>query len=426
MNDRFIQFFGIFLIVFDEYEIYNIEKENRKEEDIVVNIKTFQNHLENQLIPFWNRMEDNEKGGFYGYANEAGTPDKDSKKSCILNSRILWFYAASYNLLKKPELLKKAEHAFLFLQNHFYDSRYQGVFWSVEADGTPLDTTKHTYNQAFAIYALSEYYKASQNKEALHLAYSLYYTIEDKCRDEEGYFEAFSREFIPISNDKLSENGVIAERTMNTLLHILEAYTELYRADAFYKVADSIREILRIFKSRIYNSEKEICEVFFDREYHSLIALESYGHDIEASWLISRACEALDDKAYYEEMLPVIEGLAKGAYDNGIDMQNSAMNNECENGTVSAKKVWWVQAEAVTGFYNAFQLQPEKIMYRKMSEQIWVYIQNFVIDKNTGEWIEDINPDNKAEAGQALVHPWKCPYHNGRMCIEMISRLSYC
>lgn len=391
-----------------------------------MDMKTFKNHLENQLIPFWNRMEDDKNGGFYGYANEAGIPDIDSTKSCILNSRILWFYAAAYNLLKKPELLKKAEHAFLFLQNHFYDSRYQGVFWSVEADGTPLDTTKHTYNQAFAIYALSEYYKASQNKEALHLAYSLYHTIEDKCRDGEGYFEAFSREFIPVSNDKLSENGVIAERTMNTLLHILEAYTELYRADEFYRVGDSIREILRIFKSRIYNSEKEICEVFFDKEYHSLIALESYGHDIEASWLISRTCEVLDDKAYYEEMLPVIEGLAKGAYENGIDMQNHAMNNECENGTVSAKKVWWVQAEAVTGFYNAYQLQPEKSLYRKMSEQIWDYIQTYVIDKNTGEWVEDVNPDNKVNAGQALVHPWKCPYHNGRMCIEMINRLSYC
>ncbi len=386
--------------------------------------KQFQNHLENQLIPFWNRMVDFEHGGFYGYADADGIPDKESTKSCILNSRILWFYSAAYNLLKQSELLKNAEHAFLFLQNHFYDSRYRGVFWSVTADGSPLDTTKHTYNQAFAIYALSEYYKASQDKQALHLAYGLYHTIEEKCLDEEGYFEAFSREFIPVSNDKLSENGVIAERTMNTLLHVLEAYTELYRADAFFQVGDSLREILRIFKTRVYNAEKEICEVFFDKEYHSLIALESYGHDIEASWLISRACEALDDKAYFEEMLPVIKGLAKGAYENGIDMKNHAMNNECENGTVSAKKVWWVQAEAVTGFYNAYQLQPEQTMYEQLSEQVWEYIQNYVIDQKTGEWFEDVEPDNQVKAGQALVHPWKCPYHNGRMCIEMIQRLS--
>lgn len=258
----------------------------------------------------------------------------------------------------------------------------------------------------------------------MDLAYSLYHTIELKCRDSVGYFEAFSREFIPVSNDKLSENGVIAERTMNTLLHILEAYTELYRVDEFYAVGDSIREILRIFKSKIYNSDKEICEVFFDKEYHSLISLESYGHDIEASWLIDRACEVLDDRSYYAEMLPVIKGLAKGAYNNGIDTQNNAMNNECENGTVSEKKVWWVQAESVTGFYNAYQREPENIAYLKKSEQIWEYIQTYVIDRKTGEWIEDIAPNNTVASGQALVHPWKCPYHNGRMCIEMIQRIS--
>lgn len=226
-----------------------------------------------------------------------------------------------------------------------------------------------------------------------------------------------------MSNEKLSENGVIAERTMNTLLHIMEAYTELYKADGFYAVGDSIREILRIFKFKVYNSDKKICDVFFDKYYHSLIELESYGHDIEASWLIDRACQVLGDKAYYTEMLPVINQLAERAYENGIDMQNKAMNNECENGKVSAKKVWWVQAEAVTGFYNAYQRRPEKTVYLDMSENIWKYIQKYIIDKKTGEWIEDIAGDNTVISGQALVHPWKCPYHNGRMCIEMINRL---
>ena len=154
---------------------------------------------------------------------------------------------------------------------------------TLKADGTPEDTTKHTYNQAFAIYALSVYYQASGKKEALNLSYSLYQIIESKCRDHEGYFEAFSRDFSPVSNDKLSENGVMAERTMNTLLHVLEAYTELYKADEFYAVGDSIREILRIFKFKVYDADKEICRVFFDKSYHSLIELESYGHDIEAS-----------------------------------------------------------------------------------------------------------------------------------------------
>ena len=386
--------------------------------------KVFQEHLEKNIIPFWNRMVDNENGGFYGYADSDGNPDKNSIKGCILNSRILWFYSAAYQLLNKQELLEKADHAYAFLSEHFYDSRYGGVFWSVKADGTPEDTTKHIYNQAFAIYALSVYYQAGRKKEALNLAYSLYHIIESRCRDAEGYFEAFSRDFSPVSNEKLSENGVMAERTMNTLLHVLEAYTELYKADEFYAVGDSIRDILRIFKFKVYDSDKEICRVFFDKSYHSLIELESYGHDIEASWLIDRACQVLDDKAYYEEMLPVIEQLADGALKNGMDTDNQAMNNECESGTVNAKKVWWVQAEAVTGFYNAYQNQPDRTEYLKVSENIWNYIQKYIINSKTGEWIEDISPDNTAKPNQALAHAWKCPYHNGRMCIEMVRRLS--
>ncbi len=389
-----------------------------------MNAESFRKHLENDIIPFWNKMEDTENGGFFGYADLEGNPDKNSVKGCILNSRILWFYSAAYKLLKKPELLDKAEHAFRFLAEHFYDSRYGGVFWSVKADGTPEDTTKHTYNQAFAVYALSVFYQASGKKDALNLAYNLYQLMESKFRDNDGYFEAFSRDFSPASNEKLSENGVMSQRTMNTLLHVLEAYTELYRADGFYAVGDSIRGALRTFKFKVYDNDKEICRVFFGKSYNSLIDLESYGHDIEASWLIDRACEVLGDKAYYSEMRPIIEELADGAFLHGIDAQNHAMNNECERGKVDAKKVWWVQAEAVTGFFNAYKNQPERTEYLKISEDVWDYIQKYVIDKKTGEWIENIAPDNTVKPHQALAHAWKCPYHNGRMCIEMIGRLA--
>ena len=384
---------------------------------------SFRNHLTKQIIPFWNKMEDLDNGGFYGFADENGIPDKTYLKGCILNSRILWFYSASYNLLKDEGLLNKAKHAFDFLKNNFYDNVNSGLYWSLSADAKPLDTTKHTYNQAFAIYGLSEYYKASKDKEALLLAYSLYDTIENKCRDKDGYFEAFTIDFKPESNEKLSENGVMAERTMNTLLHVLEAYSVLYEADRNEKIGKSIREVLNIFKEKIYNPDKKICEVFFDKNYNSLIDLESYGHDIEASWLIYRALEVLDDKKYYDIMLPVVEGLAEASYINGIDKANNAMFNECEKKVISRKKVWWVQAESVTGFYNAYTLTNNED-YLNMSSKVWDYIQKYIIDKNTGEWIEDIQEDNTVTKGQALAHEWKCPYHNGRMCIEMIKRLS--
>ena len=386
--------------------------------------KVFKEHLESNLIPFWNKMKDEINGGFYGYADAKGNPDVKSVKGVILNSRILWFYSSAYQLLHKQELLEMADHAYRFLVDFCFDSQYGGVYWSVNYDGTVCDDTKHTYNQAFAIYALSAYYQASKRKEALNLAYVLYRVIEEKCKDNNGYLEAFKRDFTPSSNEKLSENGVLAERTMNTLLHVLEAYSELYHADPFYEVGDSIRSILRLFEKKIYDSEKQICDVFFDSDYHSLIDLESFGHDIETSWLIDRGCSVLEDKAYQKEMQPMIDGLAEAAYRNAFDKRQNALNNEREGDRIDSQKIWWVQAESVVGFYNAYQKNPQKTEYLHTAEKIWEFIQNHVIDSRSGEWIESIPSDNLPDSGQALVHPWKCPYHNGRMCMEMIQRLS--
>lgn len=386
--------------------------------------KVFKEHLEKNLIPFWNKLKDEENGGFYGYVGSDGKPDARSVKGVILNSRILWFYSTAYQLLKKPELLEMADHAYKFLTDFCFDSQYGGVYWSVNYDGTVCDDTKHTYNQSFAIYALSAYYQASRKKDALNMAYVLYRVIEEKCRDENGYLEAFRRDFTPSSNEKLSENGVLAERTMNTLLHVLEAYSELYKADTFYAVGDSIRWILKLFQKKVYNPKKKICEVFFDSDYHSLIDLESYGHDIETAWLIDHGCSVLDDAAYKKEMLPITNGLAEAAYRNAFDKTQHGLNNEREGNKIDSRKIWWVQAESVVGFYNAYQKQPQKKEYLQAAEEIWEFIRSSVVDPDSGEWIECVPADNKPDPKQALVHPWKCPYHNGRMCMEMIQRLS--
>lgn len=384
----------------------------------------FYEHLTNDLIPFWNRMRDEARGGFYGYADASGKPDPNSVKGVILNSRILWFYSSAYLLLKDGDLAEMAEHAYDFLVNYCFDSRYGGVFWSVNADGSVCDDTKHTYNQAFAVYALSAYYRASGRRDALNLAYEIYRTIEEKCKDCGGYLEAFKRDFTPASNEKLSGNEVMASRTMNTLLHVMEAYSELYKADHFYKVGDSVRAILLTFKNKIYDPEKKICNVFFDSDYNSLIDLESYGHNIEASWLIDRACEVLNDIAYKAEMLPIINGLAETTLKNGLDEQQNGLNNEREGDHVDHKKVWWVQAESVVGFHNAYSETPSRTEFLEASEKVRGFIQNSVIDPNSGEWIENVSANGNTDPAQALVHPWKCPYHNGRMCMEMIARLS--
>ncbi|MBQ7486794.1 MAG: AGE family epimerase/isomerase, partial [Clostridia bacterium] len=239
-------------------------------------------HLEQVILPFWESLMDKKNGGFIGYVGQNLERDPESVKGCILNSRILWFFSQASLTLEMPELLPYADHAYDMLCR-MCDIKNGGVFWSVNADGTVADGTKHTYNQAFAIYALSCYARAANCPGALQKALSIFELIEAKCTDELGYLEAHTADWQPASNEKLSENGVMAEKTMNTLLHVLEAYTELYRVSNDERVRARLVFILTTLRDKIYNPERRRQEVFFDRTYHSLIDLHSYGHDIETS-----------------------------------------------------------------------------------------------------------------------------------------------
>ncbi|WP_251388839.1 AGE family epimerase/isomerase [Mediterraneibacter agrestimuris] len=378
-------------------------------------------HLKNDIIPFWQGMKDEVYGGFYGYLGFDLKLDKEAVKGCILNSRILWFFSNAYMILGEKSLLESARHAFLFLKEHCVDRQYGGVYWSLNYKGEPDDTTKHTYNQAFAIYALSSYYDASRDEEALEIAHSLYNLVETKCKDEYGYLEAFSRNFEPVDNDKLSENGVLAEKTMNTLLHVFEAYTELYRVAGEAFVADNLRFMLDIIADKVYNPELGRQEVFFDRTWNTLIDLYSYGHDIETAWLVDRGLGVLGDAVYTAKLTPITKTITENIYNRAyID---HSLVNEAENGVVDTTRVWWVQAEALVGFLNGYQKSPEQKKYQKAAEDIWDYIKNNLIDKRTGsEWFSELDKDRKP-IGKPIVEPWKCPYHNGRMCFEVIRRL---
>ncbi|HAK58668.1 MAG TPA: N-acylglucosamine 2-epimerase [Lachnospiraceae bacterium] len=398
--------------------------------------KEFTEHV----IPFWENLRDDEYGGYYGYLDFELNLDKKAVKGCILNSRILWFFANAYMVFKKEEYLDHARHAYEFMKRACFDDECGGVYWSVTYDGKPDDTTKHTYNQAFAIYALSSYYAVSSDKEALDRAYMLYHVIEEKCRDEGGYLEAFTREFKPESNEKLSENGVEATRTMNTLLHVFEAYTELYRVSGAKdesgktvlneadEVADKLKEMLDIFAEKMYNPEKHRQEVFFDHEYNSLIDLYSYGHDIETAWLIDRGLEVLEenDAADWERyaglLHPITEDLTAEVYKEAFT--ENGMPAECCEGVVDQSRVWWVQAETVVGFYNGYQRTAKK-EYLEAVKTEWDFIKNNLIDKREGsEWFYEVTPEGEPESRKPIVEPWKCPYHTGRMCFELIRRQS--
>lgn len=377
-------------------------------------------HLTGTIIPFWKRLRDDEHGGYYGWLDYDLKLDKRAVKGCILNSRILWFFSNAYLLLREESLLQEAEHAWRFLRDCCIDRENGGVYWSLTYDGKPEDTTKHTYNQAFAIYALSSWYDASGNEEALELAQKLYRLIETKCRDEYGYLEAFNIRFEPEDNDKLSENGVMAEKTMNTLLHVFEAYTELYRVTEDREVGDRIRFMLDLIADKVYNPELGRQEVFFDRTWNSLIDLYSYGHDIETAWLVDRGLDVLGDADYKEKISLITKQITRNIYDRAY-VEHSLVN-EAENGVVDTTRVWWVQAEAVVGFFNGWQRSPECPEYLDAAEDIWEYIKEKVVDHREGsEWFWAVAQDGQP-LKKPIVEPWKCPYHNGRMCIEIIRR----
>ncbi len=259
-------------------------------------------HLVSTIIPFWKRLRDDECGGYYGYMDYDLKVDKKAEKGCILNSRILWFFSNAYTLLKDESLLAEADHGYEFLKEYCVDRENGGIYWSMNYDGTPKDTTKHTYNQAFSIYALSSYYEASGKREALTLAKELFHMIENRCMDEQGYLEAFTRDFKPESNEKLSENGVLAEKTMNTLLHVFEAYTELYRVAPDEEVKERLKWMMDVFAEKVFNPDRKRQEVFYDKDYNSIIDLHSYGHDIETAWLIDRGVDVLGDENYRTKM----------------------------------------------------------------------------------------------------------------------------
>ena len=341
-------------------------------------------HLTKDILPFWEGLKDEEMGGFYGFVGPDLKVDRKAVKGCILNSRILWFFS----------------NAAMALQD---------------------DSILHVYNQAFAVYALSSYYAASGDASALKRAWELFDVIESKGFDEGGYKEALDRAFQPAENDKLSENGVMADRTMNTLLHVFEAYTELLRVTNDDRVRQKLLWILDTFQNKIYNPELHRQEVFFDNEMKSLIDLHSYGHDIETSWLLDRGLAAVGDEELTARWRPIIADLVQEVYRKAYD--NHSLSNECERGVVDRKRVWWVQAEAVVGFYNQYQNAPEHTEYREAAEDIWNFIRAYVVDKRAGsEWFMHVSDKGEPEMDKPIVEPWKCPYHNGRMCMEIMRR----
>ncbi len=378
--------------------------------------ESVRSQMEEKILPFWKRMKDAENGGFYSFMDENLRLDKTADKGCILNSRILWTFSDAARILKKEDLREYAVQAYHFL-DCFMDPENGGVYWSVTYDGKPADSTKHTYCQAFAVYGLAAYYRLTGDPEALEKAIAIHHVIEKKCRDQGGYLEALKKDFSPESNEKLSENGVMASRTMNTLLHVIEAYAELYRVwpDAQLKTAGTTA--LKQCLNTIYNPKKHRLEVFFDAEFHPLLDMQSFGHDIEASWLIRDAVETLLDESERRPLDDMCLDLLQSTTD--LAFTDHGLHYEIVNGELNTNRAWWPQAEAMLGFLSGWQVTQEAEWLERMNTQ-WCYISQAFVDPRDGsECFHELLEDGTS-FGKPMVDEWKCPYHNGRMCLKLI------
>ena len=370
--------------------------------------------LTQNILPYWiNNMQD-PRGGFYGRIDSGGKVHPESPKGAVLNARILWTFSSAWRLLKKPDYLQMALRAKEEVIGRFVDSEYGGVFWTVDAAGSPLDTKKQTYATAFAIYGLSEHVRATGDKESLDMAVRLYHDIETHCADEAfgGYFEAFGRQWDRLADMRLGEKDLNANKTMNTHLHVLEAYANLYRVWPDAELAERLRTLIRLFGSRIVNPQTGRLRLYFHTDWEPYGDNTSYGHDIEASWLLQEASSVLADKKLLDEVESLVfrmaTALRKGAGLPVICHLPSAQ--------------WWEYAEAVVGFFNLWQhTRDDSALDDVLS--VWDFIKNHLIDLQHGEWWWSVEADGHPSPADDKAGIWKCPYHNGRMCMEIIQRL---
>ena len=381
--------------------------------------------LEDNILSFWfNNMQDQEHGGFYGRIDGHGVLHAEADKGAILNARILWTFSAAYRVLGKKEYLQMATRAKDYFLQHFIDKEYGGVYWSVDYKGNPVDTKKQFYAIGFAVYGLSEYARATGDQQALNEAVKLYRCIEQHALDHEynGYVEAMTRDWQPIDDMRLSEKDANYPKSQNTHLHIIEPYANLYRVWPSKELEQSLRNIIGIFMYRILNRDTHHLDLFFENDWtRDAGRLESYGHDIECSWVMHEAALVLGDKDMLGQMEEVVKMVAK-ASEKGINPDGSMVHEaNVDTGYIDDDPQWWVQAEAVVGFVNLYQHCGDASALDK-ALHCWQYIKENLIDWEHGEWYWSRRKDGTLNLDEDKAGFWKCPYHNGRMCLELIER----
>jgi len=381
--------------------------------------------LLSNILPFWLKYTiDDEYGGFRGQVLNDLTIDPHAAKGLILNARILWTFSKAFSVYRDPVYLHTAQRAYDYLLKYFFDPEFGGVYWMLDYEGRPLDTKKRIYGQAFAVYALAEYGHAIGNPVAFEKALRLVEQIESAGHDDEhaGYFETYERDWNLAIDQRLSDVDLDEKKSVNTHLHLLEAYATLlhFREDPTVRLR--LRELIEIFLDHIIDPRNHHFILFFDEQWRRRSDVISFGHDIEGSWLLLEAAEILGEAALLERVREVSVKMAQAVYEQAIDADGGLLYEADPTGIIDTDKHWWPQAEAVVGFLNAYQLSGRR-HFMDAAKRSWDFIENHIVDREHGEWFWLVSKAGVPGNEQDKVGPWKCPYHNSRTCFEVMERL---
>jgi mannobiose 2-epimerase len=378
-----------------------------------------------EILVFWTRHAvDPDHGGLIGRMKNDLTIEKNAPKGLILHARTLWTFSAAYLFDPRPEYLVMTSRIYHYMKSHFFDDQ-GGCFWLLDTGGHPLDAKKRVYGQAFTIYALTEYAQAAGEDSALHEAKQLFEILEDKCTDKryDGYYETFNRDWTLAKDLRLSERDMDLPKSMNNHLHILEAYSNLYRVWKEPRLARRLQAIIRLFLDHIIQRDEARFQLFFNESWKSQCDDISFGHDIEGSWLLIEAAEILGHKGLLKEVEDIAIRMADAVLENGIDQDGGLFYEGKASGEViDSDKHWWPQAEALVGLLNAYQLTRGEV-YLNAARKTWGFIISHIKDHQHGEWVWKVSRDGQPASHEYKICEWKSPYHNSRACMEAIRRI---
>lgn len=376
--------------------------------------------LEDNILNWWGGLADR-RGGFFGQVDGNGNINKDASRGAVLNARILWTFSVAYRLLGKKEYLLNACNAKEYFIKHFIDHKYGGVYWSVGADGEREDSKAQLYAQGFAIYGLSEFYAATGDEEALKAAINIYKITEAHFADHEngGYIEALDRDFSPLGDMRLSDKDKNVDKTMNSHLHVLEGYASLYKVWPDAELKKDITDLMEILRTKIFNAGTGHLNLYFDKAWNVIGQGISYGHDIETSWLALECAFILKDFDEVNKIKPICKILYKGGM-QGYQNDGSLIYEIHDDGTVDDSRQWWVEAETVVANLWAWKyLDVEG--GDAFAQKTLDYIKSHLINWKDGEWYWDCDAQGRPNVTDDKAGPWKCPYHNGRMCFQALT-----